>query len=188
MANNVEIKKLSLADVNSVVDVILDVLFRKSETSDETSYLGQYDEIIRVYFEMNAAFPDLKIHKVDINEFFDRYCDGEYDMYVEVLKNDRRIKYIEDALDNTTENLMKYYAGGQLKNYVAKFVNSLNKVVEKYSDSLDGIGKNDIMGFLKNFAEFTSTNNPESLTEIMLKKKKATPKPKKATQTENKEN
>lgn len=186
MEKSIEIKKLTLAEANGVVKNTLDVLFDKSEATNDISYLGHYKEIVCTYFEMVAAFPTLNIHQVDINDFFGKFFDGEYDMYVEVLKNDRRIKYIEDTLEYTIQILCKYYAGGQLANSVTKLINNLNNVVENYADSIDGIGTSDIKGFFKSFAEFAIKNNPETITAAMLKKKKETPKPKKAAQTEDK--
>lgn len=188
MENSIEIKKLSLTEVNNIVDSILDVLFHKNETTGESSYLGQYNEIVRVYYEMVMAFPSLKIHEMKMPEFFDKFCDGEYDQYIEMLKKDRRIQYIEDALDSTIQTLLKYYSGGQLANSVTKLVNSLNSIVEKYANSIEGVEASDIKGFFNNFVEFASKTNTETITAAMLKKKKATPKPKKAAQTENKEN
>ena len=186
MANDVEMKKLTLTDVNAVVESVVNVLFDKNETAGSISYLGQYDRVLRLYFEMAMAFPDLEIHKMKMPEFFEKYCDGEFDTYVEKLKTDRRIQYIEDALDNTTQNLVKYYAGGQLANSVTRLINGLNGIVEKYANSIEGVEASDIKGFFNNFVEFASKTNTETVTAAMLKKKKATPKPKKTTQTESK--
>lgn len=188
MEKTIEIKKLSLSEVHFVVNSILKVIFTKDPSTNEVMYLGLYDEVVRVYYEMVTALPDLKIHEMDIIEFFDVYCDGKYDEYIDALKNDRRIKYIENALDNIVQVLLRYHFGSSFANAATKLVNNLNTVVDQYADSIKDIKSEDIKTFFKSFTEFSSETTPEAITNIMLEKKNAAPKRKKTSQAENKEN
>lgn len=184
----IEIKKLSLDDVNSIVTAILDSLFLKDDEGENINYTGQYSEVVRAYIEMVLAIPDLKLHDVDLVEFFGRYCDGEFDEYLELMRKDRRIQYIERAVEDGIQMRLRYYNGGMLHRSVARLINNLSDVVEQYSDSIDGLESDDLKGFVQSFTEFAGKTDTDSLVSAILNKKKSAAKPRKTTKSAKTEN
>lgn len=181
--NNIQIAKLGLDDVNTIVTGIVDALFNRDETSGSLGYKGQYSEVIRAYMEMVFAFPDLELHRVGLEDFFDRYCDGEYDKNLELMRKDRRVRYIEDAVDNTVQNLLRYYSGSQLQNSATNLINKLNQIIDQHSDTLNALSADDIKTFIKGFSEFAGKTDAESLVSTILDKHKSAAKPRKATKS-----
>lgn len=191
MANkkDIEIKKLSLNDVNDITTAILDSLFQKNEETGDINFAGQYSEIIRAFFELVFAFPDLKIHEIGLNKFFDRYCDGAFEEYLELMRKDRRVQYIENAVNDGIQMRLRYYNGRLIQNSLAKLINNLNNIVEQYSASIDGLETGDVKGFVQSFAEFAGKTDTDSLVSTILDKRKPPSKSRKSaklTEVKNK--
>lgn len=180
MEKDVKIKDLSFKEVHECVNAIVETLFTKGKDGSIT-YNGVYNELLRAYVELVYFVPDLELHKVDIFEFFDRYCNKEFDDVLFTLRGTRRGQYVESTVTDTVENLLRHYCGGALVNSVNKFMGNLNTVVEKYSNSLDNIGSEDIKSFIQDFAGFAGKITPETLTAAVLNKNKPVQKTKKTS-------
>ena len=181
--NNIQTAKLGWDDVNTIVTGIVNILFNRDETSVNLRYNGQYSEIVRAYMEMVFVFPNLELHKIGLEEFFDKYCDGEYDEYLEAMKKDRRVRYIEDAVDNTVQTLLRYYSGSQLQNSATNLINRLNQIIEQYSDTLNDLSAEDVKDFIHGFSEFAGKTDTVSLVSTILDKHKSATKPRKSTKS-----
>lgn len=164
---NVKLRKMSLEDVNTLCRGVLDCTFPKDETG--TAYIPENVELTKAYFELLVTFPDLEMEKVKLAEFFEDYSDGQYDDYLAIAREDGRIKYFERTVDSAIETAIRYHTGGKLAASAAALIDNINKVVEKYSGSLENIGAADVQNFLKGFGKLSSELNPQTVTDAVIK-------------------
>lgn len=164
---NVKLRRLSLNDVSTLCQGVLDCAFHKNEGG--TTYTPENVELSKAYFELLATFPDLEMEKVKLAEFFEDYSDGQYDDYLAIAREDGRIKYFERTVDSAIETAIRYYTGGRLAASAAALIDNINKVIEKYSGSLKNIGAADIQNFLKDFGKLSSELNPQTVTDAVIK-------------------
>ena len=164
---NVKLRKMSLEDVSTLCQGVLDCAFHKNEAG--TVYIPENVELAKAYFELLVTFPDLEMEKVELAEFFEDYADGKYDRYLSVAREDGRIKYFERAADSAIETGIRYHTGGRLATAAAALIDNINGVVEKYSDSLQNIGAADLQNFVKDFGKLASDFNPQTVADAVIK-------------------
>lgn len=162
-----KLRKLSLGDVSVLCQGVLDCAFHKNEAG--TTYIPENVELSKAYFELLVTFPDLEMEKIGLAEFFELYSDGQYDNYLTIAREDGRIKYFERTVDSAIETAIRYHTGGRLAASAAALIDNINKVVEKYSGSLENIGAADIQNFLKDFGKLSSELNPQTVTDAVIK-------------------
>lgn len=164
---NAKLRRLSLNDVSTLCRGVLDCAFHKNEAG--TTYMPENVELSKAYFELLVTFPDLAMEKIGLAEFFEDYADGQYDDYLAIAREDGRIKYFERTVDSAVETAIRYHTGGRLATAAATLIDNINRVIEKYSDSLKNIGAADIQNFLKDFGKLSSDLSPQTVTDAVIK-------------------
>lgn len=168
----IEARKIPFSEIMELSEQLVDVLFHKDEETGETFFLYAYKEVIIRMFELAGSFPGVVSNDTDVVEFAERYLDGEFDDYIDKIKDDPRIRYLEDAINSKIENIFKYGSSYRLLKNINNLVTTVTATVEKYSDNAENINPEDMTEFVRNFGDFVTKVTPENITDAVIKKSK----------------
>lgn len=171
-------KKLSMSACDALSSAIVNAIFIESEDgSNDFTYMPQVRDMISLYLKLNSFFPELNVKDIPIEDFFEKYSDGEYQKYEDVLLLNRRAIYVDESVDSAINAKLKEFNGGRMQSVVLRLLNALNYVVETQAVKFNDLGAADVKKFISDFAGFSTKNNAETLTRAavdMEKKKKTT--------------
>lgn len=169
----IEARKIPFGEIMELSEQLVDVLFHKDEETGETFFLYAYKEILIRMFELASSFPGVVSNDTDILEFAEHYLNGEFDFYVDKIKDDTRIRYLEDAINSKIKNVFEYGSTARLLGNVNKLVTSVTTAIEKYADNAENINPEEMTEFVRNFGDFVTKVTPDNISEAVLKKSKS---------------
>ncbi len=155
---------IGLPDVMKIVNSVVDNCFH--ENNGVTNFNSEYYEVLKAYWKLSYFFPSLKVIKLSIFEFFDVYIAGKYDGYLDEIADNRLSLYIDGAIDKKIK-----FKISQIQNPIipvlTNLLNTVNSTIEKYSENIESA---DLKNMIGDFANFTKKNNPETITNAVLKR------------------
>ncbi len=89
---------IGLPDVVKIVNSVVDNCFH--EHNGIMRFDSEYYEVLKAYWKLCYFVPSLDIMKISIFDFFIKYIAGEYDGYLDEIKDSRLSLYIDGAIDN----------------------------------------------------------------------------------------
>lgn len=163
-------RKPTMAECDRLSSAIVNATLIESENgSNDFVYVPQVRNMISLYLKLNSFFPEVNVKDILIEDFFEKYSDGEYREYESVLESDRRSLYIDEAVDYAIETAIRDRTGGRLATAAAALVDNIDRIAEKYADSLQNIGAADLQNFLKDFGKLASDLNPQTVADAVVK-------------------
>lgn len=157
-------KNLSATDVASLLRDIDDSIFQADENSLLIFHLPFCDAMVK-YLKLKYFFgDDLK----DIDEFGDFFNDlvaGKFKDYIAAMDKCETSRLIDEAV-----KVRKQIVIGRLQSPVTETLTKVNEILDTFADEFKGIEPDAIKKFINDFANFAQENNPESITDTMLKK------------------
>lgn len=158
---------MTLAQINELIRSVVNLVF--VNTPNGVVFLPIYIDLMLAYWKVGYYFPSLETAQNGVDQFFVEWINGEYDICLEKLENNRQAKVIDKAIRDEIE-FKKSQLQQPIVNSLTEFVNTASVLAKKYVDDIDNIGTKDIKGFLERFAEFVSENNTSTITDEVLKR------------------
>lgn len=153
--------------INELIDTVLNFIFLN--TSNGVVFRPIYIDLMLAYWKIDIYYPSLEISQKGVDYFFEKWINGEYDVCLEKLENNRQAQVIDTAIKHEIE-FKKAQLQQPIVNAITEFVDIASVLAKKYVDDIDNIGSKDIKGFLERFAEFVSENNTSTITNEVLKR------------------
>lgn len=159
---------MSLEQAEELINSVTDLVFLNTDKG--IIFAPIYIDFMLAYWKIGFFYPYLGISekgKESINFFFDGWVNGEYDVYLEKVKDNKQAAIIDKAIERAIE-FKKSQCQQPVLNSLAKLVDTLSVLAQKYVDDIDNIGSSDIKSFLERFMAFTSENNVQTITDEVL--------------------
>lgn len=161
-----KVRTISFEVYSGIVKNICEPLFTKSKDGSGTTFNFQFVGIVKDYIKLACLYQELELQKKDLFTFYDGYVNGEYDVQLEEIEDNRCSKLIDESVDIFVKYRM-YQLQSPILNALTDLVNVMNKFAEKFSDDFS---QEDFKKMIGDFANFTQNVNNESLTETIIKK------------------
>lgn len=159
---------MSLEQVSELINSVTDLVFLN--TNKGVIFAPIYIDFMLAYWKIGFFYPSLGISEKGeegISFFFNSWVNGEYDVYLEKIKDNKQTVIIDKAIERAIE-FKKSQCQQPVLNSLAKLIDTFNILAQKYVDDIDNIGSSDIKSFLERFMEFTSENNVRTITDEVL--------------------
>ncbi len=159
---------MSLEQAQELINSVTDLIFLN--TANGIVFSPIYIDFMLAYWKIGFFYPSLGISEKGeegFDFFFNGWINGEYDVYLEKVKDNKQAAIIDKAIERAIEFKKSQYQQPVL-NSLTRLADTLNILAQKYVDDIDKIGSSDIKSFLERFIEFTSKNNVQTITDEVL--------------------
>lgn len=149
--------------IHELIEAITELVFLN--TANGTTFAPIYIDLMLAYWKIGFFYPSLETSEKGVDYFFEKWISGEYDVCLEKLENNRQARVIDKAIRREIE-FKKAQLCQPIINSLTELADSASELVKKYTND---INSEDIKGFMKQFAEFSSKNNTATITDEVLK-------------------
>lgn len=160
-------KELSLSETYALIEDIDNSAFPKDEGEDLMSkFYLTFSDVVVAYVKLHHYFDKDFKDVVSLPEFFDDFCSGKYADYLAAISKTATAKIVDEFVERR-----KQMIENKLNNPISEMISKINEILDNFSEEFKGIEPDKIEKFINDFANFAKENNPETLTEALLKKK-----------------
>lgn len=158
-------QNLKADDVVRLLRDIDSAIFQGDDNSLLIFNLPVCDVMVQ-YLKLHYYFPT-EFEKIeDFGEFFNNFYANKFKDYVSAIDKCETSKLIDEAVKTR-----KQIAIGRLQNPVTETLSKVNEILNTFAEEFKSVEPDAIKKFINDFAKFAQENNPETLTDALLKKK-----------------
>lgn len=163
----VKAKGLSLKEVYALIEDVDNSAFPKDESDDLMSkfYLS-FSDVVVAYVKLHHYFDEEFKDVVSLPEFFDDFCSGKYADYLTAINKTTTSKIVDEFVERRKQMIIN-----KLNNPVSGMISKINEILDTFTEDFKDIEPDTIKKFINDFGNFAQENNPETLTDALLKKK-----------------
>ena len=163
-------KKITAKNISAedTVRLLRDIDSAIFQTADENLIIFNLPvcDVMVQYLKLHYFYPT-EFEKIeDFGGFYDDLFAGKFKDYITAMDKTETAKLIDNAVQ-----MRKQITIGKLQNPMVETIKKINDILDTLAENTKDIEPDALKKFINDFSDFAKNNNPETLTEIFLKKK-----------------
>lgn len=160
-------KELTLKETYALIEDIDNSAFPKDEGEDMMSkFYLTFNDVVIAYVKLHHYFSEEFKDVISLPEFFDDLCSGKYADYLAAIGKTTTSKIVDEFVERRKQMIIN-----KLNNPISETLSKINEILDTFSEGFKDVEPDTIKRFINDFANFAKENNPETLTDALLKKK-----------------